>query len=993
MSNAINYYLNQIASTASESFRTYFDFNSGNNLSILSNKSGDAFLSGVIKPSVGNFWINSGSGYFSGGRYVEITGISNYEIDNKDLTIAIVYENKNAGGATLISTVDTGDFLSYDEFGSPQTSLVYKGFEFGVTSNNRLFFEYYGENGPNIFISDFTLADKNSIYLSITENNMSFGYYDFFQNSLSSNNNYILTDYLFDYSTLFIGYNPKVTGSYNFNKNYTGFIDEFLIFSPSLYTYDLINLNSGIVHIYNSGQLDIETTLITGITGYVSGITGFSTGITGFSLIPTGILTNEWGVEYTGFSGSGISGSIPIFGISGLTGVIFFEQTTGVSGESVTRNSAYINSFGKNYINILSKVDSEDFIDINLNTDIGKNPLNKNINLDYQKYSNNFNLFGDFIENSSPIVYVNGQLQSSGSFVNTGSAYNLSQYIINDYYVDEINSFIFSNIYTENDSVFIDFITGYDTELSIDNFSVPTGVGTVTLGWGDNTNLYFNGQKLTENLDYIIQPNPPFDFVQKLSGDSAGDQFGYSVATNGDGTVIVMGGRFDDNGGSALVFTGNSAVGWTQKQKLSGSGITDQFGYSVATNDDGTVIVMGGPFDDPNGITNAGSALIFTGNSTIGWTYKQKLSGDSDVDLFGYSVATNGDSTVIVMGGIGNDGGATIGSGAALVFTGNSTVGWTQKQKLSGDSASDQFGYSVATNDDGTVIVMGGIGNDGGSSFGSGAALVFTGNSTVGWTQKQKLSGDSASDQFGHSVSTNGDGTVIVMGGIGNDGGTTVGSGAALVFTGNSTVGWTQKQKLSGDSASDQFGTSVATNRDGTLIVMGGIGNDGGTTVGSGAALVFTGNSTVGWTQKQKLSGDSASDQFGTSVATNRDGTLIVMGGIGNDGGTTVGSGAAMIFTLKPIIFNQNSYKYTGVSGKLVGINKSTNYSTTGTNRHLFISPSTYLYNFSEIYKNGIRQTLNTDYLELGTLDLNTGSGFFDYNPDIIYNNDSLFNL
>ena len=993
MSNAINYYLNQIASTASESFRTYFDFSSGNNLSILSNKSGNVFLSGVIKPSVGNFWINSGSGYFSGGRYVEITGIGNYEIDNKDLTIAIVYENKNAGGATLISTVDTGNFLSYDEFGSPQTSLVYKGFEFGVTSNNRLFFEYYGENGPNIFISDFTLADKNSIYLSITENNMSFGYYDFFQNSLSSNNNYILTDYLFDYSTLFIGYNPKVTGSYNFNKNYTGFIDEFLIFSPSLYTYDLINLNSGIVHIYNSGQLDIETTLITGITGYVSGITGFSTGITGFSLIPTGILTNEWGVEYTGFSGSGISGSIPIFGISGLTGVIFFEQTTGVSGESVTRNSAYINSFGKNYINILSKVDSEDFIDINLNTDIGKNPLNKNINLDYQKYSNNFNLFGDFIENSSPIVYVNGQLQSSGSFVNTGSAYNLSQYIINDYYVDEINSFIFSNIYTENDSVFIDFITGYDTELSIDNFSVPTGVGTVTLGWGDNINLYFNGQKLTENLDYIIQPNPPFDFVQKLSGDSAGDQFGYSVATNGDGTVIVMGGRFDDNGGSALVFTGNSAVGWTQKQKLSGSGITDQFGYSVATNDDGTVIVMGGPFDDPNGITNAGSALIFTGNSTIGWTYKQKLSGDSDVDLFGYSVATNGDSTVIVMGGIGNDGGSSFGSGAALVFTGNSTVGWTQKQKLSGDSASDQFGHSVSTNGDGTVIVMGGIGNDGGTTVGSGAALVFTGNSTVGWTQKQKLSGDSARDQFGHSVSTNGDGTVIVMGGIGNDGGTTVGSGAALVFTGNSTVGWTQKQKLSGDSARDQFGDSVAINRDGTLIVMGGIGNDGGTSVGSGAALVFTGNSTVGWTQKQKLSGDSAQDQFGSSVTTNGDGTVIVMGGIGNDGGTTVGSGAAMIFTLKPIIFNQNSYKYTGVSGKLIGINKSTNYSITGTNRYLFASPYTYLYNFSEIYKNGIRQTLNTDYLELGTLDLNTGSGFFDYNPDIIYNNDSLFNL
>ena len=118
-----------------------------------------------------------------------------------------------------------------------------------------------------------------------------------------------------------------------------------------------------------------------------------------------------------------------------------------------------------------------------------------------------------------------------------------------------------------------------------------------------------------------------------------------------------------------------------------------------------------------------------------------------------------------------------------------STIPFNLAQKLSGDSAVDQFGHSVATNIDGSVIVMGGIGNDGGTIVGSGAALVFTGNSTVGWTQKQKLSGDSAADQFGHSVATNGDGTVIVMGGIGNDNGPAVGSGAAFVFTGNSTVG------------------------------------------------------------------------------------------------------------------------------------------------------------------------------------------------------------
>jgi hypothetical protein len=57
--------------------------------------------------------------------------------------------------------------------------------------------------------------------------------------------------------------------------------------------------------------------------------------------------------------------------------------------------------------------------------------------------------------------------------------------------------------------------------------------------------------------------------------------------------------------------------------------------HSVATNGDGSVIVMGGPLDDNGNGTNAGAALVFTGNSTVGWTQTQKLSGDSAGDLFG----------------------------------------------------------------------------------------------------------------------------------------------------------------------------------------------------------------------------------------------------------------------------------------------------------------------------------------------------------------------
>lgn len=544
MNRAIDYFLNQLPTQASESFRAYFNFVTNDvNSSVIINKSGDPLLSGVIKPSVGNFWSQSGSGFFSGNRYLEITGIGNYGIDNKDLTINFVYENKNIGGSTLISTVETGIFESFDEFGNTQNNLIYKGFEFGVTSNNRLFFEYFRDNGPNIFISDFTLSDKNSIYLNITENNLDFGYYDFFKNRLISNNYYILTEYLFDYSNIWVGRNPSTTGLYNLNKTYTGYVDEFLIFSPAIYPYDLVNINSGLAHIYNSGGVIVETNLVTGITGYASGINSYSTGVTGIVLIPTGVLTNEWGVEYTGYLESGITGLVPVFGISGLTGILAFEQITGLTGESVVKNDSYINSFGKNFINLLSKIDTEDIVEINLITGIGGSPLYKNINLNYQRYIGNFTISEDLDNIYDPIVYVNGQLHHSGIFYNTGNIYNLSAYILNDYYVDSANNFIFSNNYNENDSVFIDLVTGYNSGLVIENFQ-STGQTSLT-GWDYNLfNFYFNGQKLTQGFNFFTGSGSNIILFNNLFSGSVGKLLGIPksatfIATGSKNTFYI----------------------------------------------------------------------------------------------------------------------------------------------------------------------------------------------------------------------------------------------------------------------------------------------------------------------------------------------------------------------------------------------------------------------------------------------------------------------
>jgi hypothetical protein len=83
---------------------------------------------------------------------------------------------------------------------------------------------------------------------------------------------------------------------------------------------------------------------------------------------------------------------------------------------------------------------------------------------------------------------------------------------------------------------------------------------------------------------------------------------------------------------------------------------------------------MGGVGDDPNGVTNAGAALIYTGNSTLGWTLKQRITGDNLVDEFGNSVATNSDGTVLMMGGGNDDPNGVSSAGSALIYNLESNI-------------------------------------------------------------------------------------------------------------------------------------------------------------------------------------------------------------------------------------------------------------------------------------------------------------------------------
>ncbi len=100
---------------------------------------------------------------------------------------------------------------------------------------------------------------------------------------------------------------------------------------------------------------------------------------------------------------------------------------------------------------------------------------------------------------------------------------------------------------------------------------------------------------------------------QKLtSSDTAtSDNFAHSLDVDGD--TVVSGAHFDDDdgvaSGSAYVFTRSVGV-WTEQQKLTASDAAsgDQFGFSVAV--DGNTAVIGAVADDDNG-NASGSAYVF----------------------------------------------------------------------------------------------------------------------------------------------------------------------------------------------------------------------------------------------------------------------------------------------------------------------------------------------------------------------------------------------
>ena len=538
---------------------------------------------GVLN-NTGSFYNNIGSGSFDGSTYM----LLDRDIDLEDATIFLSYERLRNNDEILLSSV-TGD--SFD---------TYSGFCLGVNDANKLYFKYWNPvEGAFTFLYHGVLSDKNLIVLKQDNSIVSIGHYN--NNTFSFEiEEFQVYENSFRYNNeLILGGSP-VTVPWNNNvSNFSGYIDNFFIFKDVSFLYR-DNLASGLYSVvtgyegytetfcYTTGLFELSGFNSTGVTGYYEsgfvyeseGITGYEkvasgfsySGITGEEQVSLGYYVDNCGLSKELFFNSGVSGLIsgeylvntPLTGIIYETGFTKIELTgffTGSGLDSVTgevctdvfyKTGSVLYDLDVDFLASLSYKEVSLFFEIKsgvdiieiFNEDYQNKTLTYNQNLSFNSLGGTYDYRGDSFSGNQLMLFANGQSLINSGYQLVASGYSNFISPSLDYYITG-NSIYTSSSFGQTDDLIYDFFTGgfLAFELGAEN----SGSTIFTAERLDNTFIYRNGQKLTNNVQYYLNSNEIVVVENAGSTDVTGIYTGDGVFNNktkysrsGDATDTIV---------------------------------------------------------------------------------------------------------------------------------------------------------------------------------------------------------------------------------------------------------------------------------------------------------------------------------------------------------------------------------------------------------------------------------------------------------------------
>jgi len=323
---------------------------------------------------------------------------------------------------------------------------------------------------------------------------------------------------------------------------------------------------------------------------------------------------------------------------------------------------------------------------------------------------------------------------------------------------------------------------------------------------------------------------------------------------------------------------------------IDGEAAYDNLGHSVSLSSDGSILAITAPFNNGNGV-DSGHIRIYENISGTWTQIGADIDGEAASDNFGWRVSLSDNGSIVAIGAIYNDGTA-IGAGHVRVYEYNSgTTTWNQLGlDIDGEAGGDQSGRSVSLSSDGSIVAIGAISN----SSNAGHVRIYEYNSgTTTWNQLgADIDGEAGGDNSGWSVSLSSDGSIVAIGAINNSSS----AGHVRIYEYNSgTTTWNQLGlDINGEASGDNSGRNVSLSSDGSIVAIGAYKNDGNG-LDSGHVRVYE-NLLGVWTQiGVDIDGEATGDNFGYNVSLSSDGSIVAIGAYKNDG-NGVDSGHVRIY-------------------------------------------------------------------------------------------------
>ena len=375
-----------------------------------------------------------------------------------------------------------------------------------------------------------------------------------------------------------------------------------------------------------------------------------------------------------------------------------------------------------------------------------------------------------------------------------------------------------------------------------------------------------------------------------IQGTSNSQRLGSSLALNSNGTIVAAGVIVYSDGGindiGKVIIHNYYNNTWNQMGNLIvGTTTDDRIGTSaISLSSDGTTIAINGGLDPSYSFAdNKGFIRVYKYNdNTDVWDkIGNDINGDANKDFFGISLSLSSNGNILAVGvpeGCIDENILQAGKSGRVEVYENVSNDYSSNQLgsniVSGSSPSaneyDFFGESVSLNANGDILAVGIPGHDGGGNS-RGAVNIYQ-YSNNSWTQLgSTLLGNSSLDKLGMSVSLNATGTIVACGVPGNS------PGKVNVY--KYTNDWAILGSSISGSGVSNFGKSVSLNAEGNIFAVGQPGSTSDNGNSSVYKYFYNDWEQIGST----ITGDSSSDNMGSTISISSDGKTFAVAAIDND--------------------------------------------------------------------------------------------------------------